>query len=79
MEERSTDHHQQLAPTKLSPSLQRYLCALRGLLRVQVFSDWPTIPQLYVAGEFVGGCDIVTSQYKSGELKELLQEHKLIS
>ena len=38
--------------------------------------DWPTIPQLYVNGEFIGGCDIVTSMHENGELKELLQEEK---
>ena len=38
--------------------------------------DWPTIPQLYVNGEFVGGCDIVLDMHASGELKELLQEKK---
>ena len=37
-------------------------------------SDWPTIPQLYVKGEFIGGCDIVTELYNSGELQELLDE-----
>jgi glutaredoxin-related protein len=36
--------------------------------------EWPTIPQLYVAGEFVGGCDIVTDQYQSGELAALMEE-----
>lgn len=41
---------------------------------VKKFSDWPTIPQLYVGGEFIGGCDIVTSMHESGELKELLEE-----
>lgn len=41
---------------------------------VKKFSDWPTIPQLYVNGEFIGGCDIVTSMHESGELKELLKE-----
>jgi monothiol glutaredoxin len=40
---------------------------------VKKFSDWPTIPQLYVNGEFIGGCDIVMSMRESGELKELLQ------
>jgi len=40
---------------------------------VKKYSDWPTIPQLYVDGEFVGGCDIVTSLAESGELKELLK------
>jgi len=37
---------------------------------VKDFSSWPTIPQLYVGGEFVGGCDIVTEMYRSGELQE---------
>ncbi len=46
---------------------------------VKKFSDWPTIPQLYVKGEFLGGCDIVKEMQESGELKELLQEKKLIS
>ena len=34
--------------------------------------DWPTFPQLFIGGEFVGGCDIVTDLYKSGELKKML-------
>ena len=38
---------------------------------IKSFSDWPTIPQLYVKGEFVGGCDIVTEMTLSGELDEL--------
>ena len=41
---------------------------------VKHFSNWPTIPQLYVKGEFVGGCDIVTEMFQSGELKTLLAE-----
>jgi monothiol glutaredoxin len=41
---------------------------------VKAFADWPTIPQLYVKGEFVGGCDIVREMYESGELEKLLQE-----
>jgi monothiol glutaredoxin len=41
---------------------------------VKQFSQWPTIPQLYVKGEFVGGCDIVTEMYQSGELETLLKE-----
>ncbi len=40
---------------------------------VKEFSSWPTIPQLYVKGEFVGGCDIVREMHESGELSELLQ------
>jgi len=40
---------------------------------IKEFSDWPTIPQLYVGGEFIGGCDIVKEMYESGELQELLQ------
>jgi len=38
------------------------------------FSNWPTFPQLYVKGELVGGCDIVVDMFRSGELRELLQE-----
>ncbi len=41
---------------------------------IKQFSQWPTIPQLYVAGEFVGGCDIVTEMFQSGELEALLTE-----
>ncbi len=41
---------------------------------IKEFSSWPTIPQLYVKGEFVGGCDIVTEMYQSGELELLLKE-----
>ena len=41
---------------------------------IKTFSDWPTIPQLYVKGEFVGGCDIVKEMYESGELKELFSK-----
>lgn len=40
---------------------------------IKEFSDWPTIPQLYIRGEFVGGCDIVTQLAQSGELEKLLQ------
>lgn len=39
---------------------------------IKAFSDWPTIPQLYVKGEFVGGSDIMMEMYESGELKELM-------
>mgnify|MGYP001460071987 CR=1 FL=1 len=45
---------------------------------IKDFSDWPTIPQLYVKGEFVGGCDIVKEMFEKGELKTLLEEKKLI-
>jgi monothiol glutaredoxin len=41
---------------------------------VKQFSNWPTVPQLYVKGEFVGGCDIVTEMYQSGELETLLNQ-----
>ena len=40
---------------------------------IKEFSDWPTIPQLYVKGEFIGGCDIVKEMYEAGELQELLK------
>lgn len=46
---------------------------------IKEYSEWPTIPQLYVEGEFVGGCDILTSMARSGELAELLDgAHALI-
>jgi len=46
---------------------------------IKQFSSWPTIPQLYVAGEFVGGCDIITEMFQSGELESLLKEKALVS
>ena len=42
---------------------------------IKQFSDWPTIPQLYVKGEFVGGSDIVREMYENGELAELMRNH----
>lgn len=45
---------------------------------IKSFSDWPTIPQLYVKGEFVGGCDIVTEMTLSGELDELLTRSGIV-
>ncbi|MFZ1547931.1 MAG: Grx4 family monothiol glutaredoxin [Candidatus Nitrotoga sp.] len=59
-------------------------CGLKNLVTVDVlsdpeirqgikeYSDWPTVPQLYVHGKFIGGCDIVTEMYNNGELKTLL-------
>lgn len=41
---------------------------------IKTFSNWPTIPQLYIKGEFVGGCDIVREMYQAGELKAMLAE-----
>ena len=41
---------------------------------IKEFSDWPTVPQLYVKGEFVGGCDIVREMYENGELQDMLKE-----
>ena len=41
---------------------------------IKSFSDWPTIPQLYVKGEFIGGCDIIKEMYENGELKKVLEE-----
>jgi monothiol glutaredoxin len=41
---------------------------------IKEFSSWPTIPQLYVKGEFVGGCDIVREMYETGELQQVLEE-----
>ena len=41
---------------------------------IKTYSDWPTIPQLYVKGEFVGGCDIIKEMFESGELKDFMAE-----
>ncbi len=41
---------------------------------IKAFSDWPTIPQLYVKGEFVGGCDIIKEMFEAGELKDFMSE-----
>ena len=41
------------------------------------FTNWPTIPQLYVKGEFIGGCDIIREMYETGELQELLKEKQV--
>jgi monothiol glutaredoxin len=46
---------------------------------IKDFSDWPTIPQLYVKGEFVGGCDIVREMFETGELKKMLSEKGVIA
>lgn len=45
---------------------------------IKDFTNWPTIPQLYVKGEFVGGCDIIREMFESGELQELLQQKQII-
>ena len=44
---------------------------------IKKFSDWPTIPQLYIKGEFVGGCDIVKEMFESGDLQKKLEEKKI--
>lgn len=45
---------------------------------IKAYSDWPTIPQLYLKGEFIGGCDIVREMFQSGELKTALDEKGLL-
>jgi len=45
---------------------------------IKKYSDWPTIPQLYINKEFVGGCDIIKEMYENGELKEVLKKNSLI-
>ena len=44
---------------------------------IKVFSDWPTIPQLYVKNEFIGGCDIIKEMYESGELAKLFESKNI--
>ena len=45
---------------------------------IKEFSDWPTIPQLYVSGKFIGGCDIVKEMFEKGELKSLFEKEKFL-
>ena len=44
---------------------------------IKEFSDWPTIPQIYIKGEFIGGCDIVKEMYENGELKKILKDKNI--
>ena len=46
---------------------------------IKDYTDWPTIPQLYVKGEFVGGCDIIKEMFEKGELKKLFESKSLLS
>ena len=46
---------------------------------IKEFSDWPTVPQLYVKGEFVGGCDIIKEMMQAGELQQLLKDKGIIA
>ena len=44
---------------------------------IKIFSDWPTIPQLYIKKEFVGGCDIVKEMYENGEIKKIFDDNQI--
>ena len=44
---------------------------------IKVFSDWPTIPQLYIKKEFIGGCDIIKEMFENGELKKVLKDKNI--
>ncbi len=46
---------------------------------IKDYSDWPTVPQLYIKGEFIGGCDIVTEMFQSGELQTALSDKGLVA
>ena len=45
---------------------------------IKDFTDWPTIPQTYIKGEFIGGCDIILEMFETGELKTLLEENNIL-
>ena len=59
---------------RLGPSMRRSTCSRtrRSAQGIKEYSDWPTVPQLYVKGEFVGGSDIMMEMFESGELQQLL-------
>ena len=60
-------------------SLTKWFSACsRSRLGLKEYSDWPTIPQLYVGNEFVGGCDILMSMHQNGELSRLLEEKDVL-
>ena len=46
---------------------------------IKEFTNWPTIPQLYVKGEFIGGCDIIRDMFEAGELKQLFEDKQLLA
>ena len=46
---------------------------------IKIYSEWPTIPQLYIKKEFIGGCDIIKEMFENGELKEILENENLLS
>ena len=46
---------------------------------IKVYSEWPTIPQLYIKKEFIGGCDIIKEMFENGELKEIFENENLLS
>jgi len=46
---------------------------------IKDYTNWPTIPQLYIKGEFIGGCDIVREMYQNGELQSLLKQKQLLT
>ncbi|KEI41064.1 uncharacterized protein L969DRAFT_93573 [Mixia osmundae IAM 14324] len=62
-------------------SMKTYNCLEDQELRegIKEFSSWPTIPQVYIKGEFVGGCDIMLGMHQSGELEKMLQEQGVVS
>lgn len=69
---------QMLGTLKITPSYCNVLEDEEIRKGIKEFSNWPTIPQVYVKGEFIGGCDVLLSMFKSKELEELLVEKKII-
>ena len=45
---------------------------------IKIYSEWPTIPQLYIKGEFIGGCDIVKEMFENGELQKILSNKSIV-
>lgn len=57
----------------------RYGKLTQGVLGIKEYSDWPTIPQLYIEKEFVGGCDILMSMHQNGELSKMLSDKGVVA
>lgn len=60
-------------------SVLAYMLTKRDVTGIKEYSEWPTIPQLYVDKEFVGGCDILVSMHQDGSLAKLLEEKNVLA
>jgi monothiol glutaredoxin len=72
-----TTTHDQIDSTVKSNDVVLFMKALRN--GIKEYTNWPTIPQLYVKGEFIGGADILMEMFQSGELKQLMADKGVVA